>query len=193
MLLIEMRISAEGKILLFTVVNGQQIRSSSIQEFVLSHPDCLSLSIGHSVNILWNKAIERAELYEIYVPVHSGHNLIRVKVRLIVGNTTHETEACETLTEAVMELKELTSPDAEWWIQTCHHCIYSYPAFLGPGWDDRDQLRCYRDTPDEFVQIHQKGQKFVSSDTMYAGNYFVHAFHTCAAWRKPKAIDKDRD
>jgi hypothetical protein len=190
-LLIESRISASGKLLLFTVVNGQPMRGGSIQDLVLSYPQCLSLSIGHTLHISWNNAHKKAEVYEIYVPSHSKHNMINMKVRLHIDHMSYETEECETLTEAIGELKTLTGPQIAWWFQTCHHCLYSYPAFRGPGWDDRDHLRCYRDAPNELVQVQQKGQKFVDFDTMYAGSYFVNAFHTCAAWQPPTAGAKD--
>lgn len=52
--------------LLFTVVDGQQVRASSIQEFILTHQACKSLCIRHTVHVRWNSTPETGEVFEIF-------------------------------------------------------------------------------------------------------------------------------
>jgi hypothetical protein len=183
-LLVEVRRKPDGKMLLFTVVDGQQVREGSIQEFILTHQACKSLCIRHTVHVLWNSTPKTGELLEIFVPEQDVSRGISVRLRLTIASTAYETDACATLTEALMELDDVIGSETDWWLQICHDCYYSAPAFLFPV-DDRDDLRCYRDAPDVVAEVRDKG-KFASPEALYAGSYFVNAFHTCAAWRRRK-------
>ncbi len=185
-LLLELRRSADGTMRLFTEIGGQQIQARSIHEFILARSDCKSLAIPHRVRVLWQGVPRVADLLEVFIPRHDEAANIHVQLRLDMEGSTYETEPCATLSDAVRELRERFPADTEWWLQTCHHCAYSSPFLLGPGWDDRDDLQCYRDAREALAEVRWMG-KFAGYDTLHAGDYFVNAFHTCAAWRPSTA------
>ncbi len=181
-LLLELRKLPDGKMILFTMLEGQQVHANSIQDFVLSHPSCMSLSIRHAIHILWNDVLKSADIVEVYAP--TNHPLYRVSVELQVRfeDIMHTSGMCDDLYEARRELDEAVGPAVLLWLKRCCDCVYSWPATLGPGWDPRDDLRCYRDAPvNLFQEVRQQGNG-ARREALFAGNYFVHAFHTCAAW-----------
>lgn len=182
----EMRTKYQWNIEFFTRINGRDVRVKSLQDFILSEPDAVSLAIPHRVNVLWNNKPEVAELLEIYTPMKVPHHPLMPKVwmnlKLTVGNMSYETTECDHFTEAIWELSELIGSETKWVLQTCHSCNFSYPAFPGPV-SDRDDLRCFRDEPEAFIQIQEKG-KYASLEALNSGDYFVNVFHTCAAWQQ---------
>lgn len=188
----EMRTKYQWNRELFTRINGRDVRVQSLQAFILSEPDSVSLTIPHRVNVLWNSKPEVAELLEIYSPMKGPHHPLMPKVwmnlKLTVGNMSYETKECDSFTEAIWELSELIGSEITWLLQTCDHCNFSYSAFPGPT-SDRDDLRCFRDEPEAFIQMQEKG-KFASSEALNSGDYFVNVFHTCAAWHPKRSLVK---
>jgi hypothetical protein len=176
-----MRKRAKGQWIVFTKVGGQLARYDSLQELVLKQPNCRALIISHTLNILWNDTVHKATLYEILSPSEKKSGLVTVKLRLEVNDKEYETEECDSLTEARRHLVEISSP-VTFQLQICADCCHSWPAVTGPGWDDRDELACYRDAPDAEAELVEKG-KFASDEAAGAGEFFVNAFHSCAAWQ----------
>ena len=183
LILIETRTGLDASTLLFTMIDDQPVRASSIPDLILLRSDCISLSISHIVPILWNDVPSKGQLTEVFLPTPNGTRW-SVKLNLAIGNATYEAPPCISLTEAMWELQTVTEtaiPNLTWSLQTCLECRYSYPAFLGPS-SDRDELRCYRDAPEALTERQQK-HKFASWEALTAGAYFVSAFHRCAAWQ----------
>ena len=178
----ESRTSPVGKTILFTRIDNNEIRAGSIHEFVFKDSQCISMTVPHMVHVVWNGFPVAAELLEVFVPARSDKLApVHIKVSLIVGDASYETVECDSLQDAVLELGEMIGPTVRWSLQTCFHCIFSWPAFLGPT-SERDELRCYRDAPEAFEEIRTKS-KFASQEAREAGHYFVNAFHTCAGWK----------
>lgn len=146
---------------------------------------CLSLSIPHTLYVLWNSVPKAAELVETFVPAPASPSFVNVKLSLVVDGNVYETEACDTLTDAIWELDEAIGEEIEWLLQTCYDCLYSRPAFLTPV-SDRDHMRCYRDVPEAFAEVRRQG-KNASAEALHSGHYFVNVFHTCAAWQPGKS------
>lgn len=170
----------------FARMDGRDIRVRSLQEFMLSESDSISMVVPHHVNILWNGTREVAELSEIFAPMDGPLNPLMPKVwtnlRLTVGDMSYETTECDSFSEAIWELRELIGTKANWLLQTCCHCKFSYHAYHGPV-NDRDDLRCFRDNPEAFAEIQKKG-KFASIEALNSGDYFVNVFHSCAGWQR---------
>jgi hypothetical protein len=184
-LILEVRRTPDQGLLLFTVVDGQPVRVNSIHSFILTHPACRALSIPHTVGVLWNGTHKRAEFLEVYAPAPDPDPTYRVSIEaaLTIEGTTYKSEACATLSEAMAELRDAIGPETDWWLLTCYHCDFQQPAFRFLV-DDRDEMRCYRDAPEAlFVEAKRRG-KGASDEALYAGHYYVNAFHTCAAWRR---------
>lgn len=179
-LLLEVRTMANSTTTIYGMVQGQEIRANSINQLVWALQGCISLSINHSISVLWNGTIKKAELLEVLTPT-ADVNGISTSLRLAVDGATYETEPCHTLTDAEAELYDIIGPDIHWRLRTCFGCSFSRPAFLTPA-SDRDDLRCYRDAQQAFAVVRRAG-KFASFDAYYAGDYFVTAFHSCAAWQ----------
>jgi hypothetical protein len=93
------------------------------------------------------------------------------------------------LTDAYVELQEITELVARWWLCTCFDCKYSGHA-RDYCLSDREYW-CYRDVPDAYAEIAAKG-KYASQEARFAGDYFVDAFHTCAAWQPYRAVVLDQ-
>jgi hypothetical protein len=189
-ILLEIRMMANEEHLLFTMVGDQEIRVGSIYELLHTLPSLVSLSIPHEVHLLWNGEIKQAELTEIFRPRPSvGYPLFAaLQLRLAIEDRNYETSLCNTLQDAVWELQEITKAQADWWLRTCYHCQYAGQA-RDYATSDREYW-CYRDVPDAFAEIQVKG-KYASQEALFAGNYFVNAFHTCAAWRPIQAVPSE--
>jgi hypothetical protein len=184
----EMRTKHDWNRVFFTRVNNQDIQVRSLEAFVLLQPDCVALLIPHQVNVLWNNQSIVAELVEIFTPMRNKHESLAPKVwvnlKLTIGDLSYETVKCDSFSEAIWELNELVGLETIWWLQTCHHCKFSYSAFPGPT-NDRNDLKCFRDEPKAFAEVQEKG-KFASTEALNSGDYFVNVFHTCAAWQQIK-------
>ena len=182
LILIESRQSELEKTLVFTVVDGKQIRIGSMLELVQSLPLLESLSMRHIIRVLWNNEFRDAELVETLVPsrVADDTSLPSLKLALVLEGKTYETTLCDVLTDAYIEMHEMTEDVAAWRWCTCFCCRYARHARFYSN-SDR-QYWCYRDVPDALAEIEAKG-KSASSESRFAGNYYVDAFHTCAAWQ----------
>ncbi len=186
-ILLEVRNFADEKELLFTVIDNQPIRVGSIHELVYSRPELISLSIPHMIRLLWKGEIKKAELIEIfsrsqntaYPPIAS------LQLRLNMEGKTYETTICDTLQDAIEELHEMTRAEALWRLHACYSCRFS-----GHARDyivsDREYW-CYRDVPEVVAEIQAKGRN-KSGKGRFDGDYFVDAFHVCAAWQ-PLQLD----
>ncbi|MBN1120794.1 MAG: hypothetical protein JXJ17_06920 [Anaerolineae bacterium] len=182
-LLWESRTDAQGKTTLFTVLDKQEVRVGSLQEFLLSQRINTTLSIRHSVNIILNSVSKKAELVEYFMTTsETPPHKVQTKLTLVVDDREYKTEECDTLTDAMWELHEIVGEDVEWSLCTCYDCFYCSQAFNSPRYDDRDGYRCYREDQIALNEVRQK-HKFASADALLSGHYFVHAFHTCAAWK----------
>ncbi len=189
--LLESRQSPTEEEILFTIINGQEFRASSIHELVYALPSLVSLSLSHSVRLLWNGFIKKAVLVEIFTPSHTQRPpLADLQLRLIIDDKSFQTTACDTLQDAVWELHELIGDEVKWWLYTCYSCQYSGYArdYLV---SDR-QYWCYRDVPEAVSEIQAIGRAH-RLRARWSGAYFVDAFHTCAAWRPLAFSAKQQD
>lgn len=178
---IELRAKSDSTHLIFTIIDGTEVRASSIQSLVLKRIDCVSLTLIHQFSVLWNSTVKKAILKEAFIRDTDISSYVPVKLSLIIDGETYTTiERCDSFTEAMQELHERVGTEIQWRLQTCFDCEFCWSAFLYPT-SDRDELRCYRDAPEAFKEIQTK-RKFSSQDAIRAGHYFVHALHTCAAW-----------
>lgn len=173
-----------GTSLVYTVIDGQPVRSTNIYSLVIEQPGCISLSIVHHLDVLWNGSIKRGELTEIIYPTPDDKSYpYSVILSLIIDDVTYRTTPCDILQDAVWELQEILEADGiDLWFRTCYHCNFSSGAFLWPI-SDRDGLRCYRDSAEALKEVKQKA-KYASREARHAGVYFVNAFHRCAAWEQ---------
>jgi len=180
-LLFEVRRQFEDQLLLFSIINGEAVRMKSVQDFILKRLECLSLSIPHHIPMQWQGVRKQAELVETFSRSENTNKPILLRLKLTVENKTFEAEG-DCLTEAIFELIEAIGPQIDWYLGTCYHCNYFGAFDAGPGEDDREDLRCYRDAPHEqFLEV-KKRAKFASLEAHCSGHYFVDAFHTCPAW-----------
>jgi len=102
-----------------------------------------------------------------------------LKIRLIRDNLQFESEASDTLTDAICDIQEEVEPDVDLWLMTCFHCKFAGHA-LNYLVGDRE-FWCYRDAPEAFEDVLKRG-KSAKMSSRFAGAFFVNAFHTCAAW-----------
>lgn len=179
-ILLETRTKSDRSRQIFTIINDEQVRATSIQALLLMRPDCKSLSISHEVSVVWDNSIKNATLIEIF-SISQSLGQVSVSLVLEIDGISYSTSECVSFTEAVDELREITGHDKVWRLQTCFDCRFSRPAFLDPT-DDREELRCYRDAPEAFEDV-QARSKFASQEALSAGDYFVDAFHKCAGWQ----------
>lgn len=184
-LLLESRVDTDENRLIFTIINGTEVRASSIFDLVLKREDCISVSIVHNFSIWWNDASKKVEALEVIGRSNNVSYPIYVKLTLRVDNMLYESTEADSLEEAIRDLEEISGLAAPFWFQTCIHCDFSYPAFSGLT-SERDELRCYRDAPIEsFAEVKAK-KKYASPEALSSGNYFVKAFHRCATWQPCK-------
>ena len=169
---------------LFTVINGEAIQLPSLYNLVLRDPECLSLSIPHSLGTEWNGVTKRAVLTEVLVPHHGPKpgRSVNVKLLFSVDNQFFETDLNDTLQEAFIELDEQMGSSDALWFKVCYQCHYGFPKLNGPQ-DERENLQCFRDSPLEHFEEVKRLSKFASAAAQHSGDYFVNAFHTCAAWK----------
>ena len=179
-LLWESRITVDQKHDFYTIFDDQEVHVNSINDFLFTHPKCLSLSVPHDVQVLWNGKSQFAKLTEIFSLQPEKPSVV-IRLSLDISDLSYLTGECDALTDAIWELEEIIGESTKWWIQTCYHCAYSRPAFLVPM-SDRDEMRCYRDAPEAYKEVKLRG-KFASTIALHAGHYFVSAFHSCAAWK----------
>lgn len=180
----ELRVFRDENLTLFTILDGQEIRETSIHSFVINQAECVSLQIEHPIRILWNGQPEKAALIEEFIRAPLDKSTpIHIRVGLKIGENFFQSDECDTLSDAIKELKEFIGDNTILRLQTCFECIFGWPAFRGPGWDDRNSWRCYRDVPPETFKEVLNKLKFASHEVFFSGHYFVNAFHTCAAWR----------
>ena len=177
---LEMRQNKDGAITVFTLVDGEPVRAASLHHLVYEHPEWKILDVPHDVHILWNGTPIKVVLHEIFGPAIDQY--VSIRVQLNIEGISYETELCRTLQDAYWELQEMVAPNTLR-LQTCFDCYFSWSAITGGGWDEHDELVCYRDAPLEAItEIHQRA-KFASEGAEATGQYFVNAFHRCAAWR----------
>jgi len=187
-LLVESRRRLDGGMLLFTVIGGQQVQAHSLHELLLASHRCVALTIPHNIRVLWNGVSKSASLLEVLIPTREPLFQPSVKLQLTFDAATYATETCDTLYDAIRELEDILGGDVAMWFQTCIHCNYSWPALYNPGWEDRNDYKCYRDTPEAHIEIRRNG-KFASTAAQEAGDYYVDAFHTCAAWQRKLPLE----
>ena len=182
-LILEQRLLPDGEMRVFTVLAGQPVRARSIQALMLERPEWVALRLAHTVDVLWKGRRHLAELEEAYLraPGFSAH--LAVALCLRIGGEVVATELCDTLSEALAELQALGAAGGGYRPVICHSCALSRPSLTAPGWDDRDDHQCFRDTPEAYASIGGDGRP-VRGWGLHGGDYFVNAFHTCAAWRQ---------
>jgi len=178
-LLLEYRQHIDGKLDVFTIVGEEPIRAASLHDLISAHPTWESLDVLHNVSVLWNGTFTKVVLHEIFS--RPTDQYVSIRLQLDIQDASYQTEACETLQDAYWELQEVARPNLLE-LQTCQTCYFAWPAVTGPGWDEHDELACYRDSPLAALEMRQNRE--VASDAAQAqGQYFVHAFHRCAAWQ----------
>ena len=173
--------------MLFTKIGGNRVQVPSIQHLILRDKDCLSLSIPHSVVIDWGMDKKQAEVTEVYVPHHGLTPRWSIGILLSVDGVSYQTGPNETLHEALVELDEQMETQQFLWIRTCYQCNYSFPRLSGIQ-DDRENLQCFRDSPLEHFEEVKRSKKFASLEALQSGDFFVTAFHTCAAWKRLQSM-----
>lgn len=180
-IVLELRVKSDRSKQLFTIIDSQHIYSDSIQALLLARPNCKLISISHSIVLVWNEEKKNATLVEAFCKDKHTSKLC-VILKMTCEGLTYETSECDTLSDAISELHELTGQSITWHLQTCYDCRLSDLAFLGPT-DERDELRCYRDAPEALQEEVETKYKFASLEALNSGVYFVSAFHRCAAWK----------
>ena len=163
-ILLEMRQRVNGETEIYTWIHDEKVRAKSIPDLILSRSECLSLTINHDVPVIWGEDIERAILQETLTPNKQDPAHVLLSLKLMVDDIAYETSACVSLTEAIFELDEKVGNEVKWYLKICHSCKFSRPAFAWPV-SDRHELRCYRDAPEAFAEIRNKG-KFASRDAL---------------------------
>jgi hypothetical protein len=181
-LILEVRLLPDGEVRIFTTLAGQPIRANGFRSLLPDRPECLALRLTHAVEVLWGGQRHLAEVEEAYVRDPGAFLSVAVTLRLTIGGQVVTTELHDTLADAVSELRELGAAGGGYWLMTCFSCALSRPALPGPGWDDRDDHQCFRDTPEAYSSIGGDGSSSRGWG-LARGDYFVSAFHTCAAWR----------
>jgi hypothetical protein len=156
-------------------------------------PDWHELVIPHQIEVLWNDESKQAELHEIYASnpqeqIPLSMVPVSMRLRLNLEGNVFETGFNSSLQDALEEIRALIGNDNQLWLKTCYECRYVWDAITGPGGDERDELSCYRDAPAAGAEVRKKG-KWASDEATGAGDYFVSAFHRCAAWEPSKATD----
>jgi hypothetical protein len=189
-ILVEMRKRVDGRWKVFTVVASEIVRASSLQELLLTRPDCYELVIPHEIEVSLNGETKHAQLYEIYARTLQEQVMGRVSIRLrlYIEGSVFETGFNDVLQDALEEIRELIGNGNQLWLRTCHDCRHVWATVNGGGWDERDELSCYRDAPEAGAEVRKKG-KFASKKAIGAGEYYVSAFHSCAAWEPSKTLD----
>lgn len=181
------KLNASQTQMLFTMIDGREVRVSSIFDLILLDKKCLSLSIPHSVMIEWNNKSKRAILTEIYIPNHGPQLGKTIKLLLSVDGNLFETSSNDVLQDAFEELNELIAPQKASRLKICYQCNFSYPKLPGRQ-DERENLQCFRDNLEYFDEV-KEAKKFASDKALNSGDFFVNAFHTCAAWKRWQPSD----
>ena len=188
-LILELRRFPDGAVLWFTIVEGREIRANSFRGLFESIPEMVSVAIPHQLTVTWNGRSREATIIERMFRDTEAPFDVSVQLQLVLDSEAYTTTACDVLQDAQMELYDIVRPEVQLVVQTCTTCFYGYGLSLGPGWDDRNDLRCHRDSPPQlFDSLRRKG-KFASWDARYSGHYFVSAFHRCAAWREWREVE----
>ena len=193
-IVLEFRSSADEKEKLFTIVDGKAFHVDSIYTIINSLPDLIAIRVPHQIRILWGGNSVEAEVIEVFLPSTDPDHIYYDTLQLIlkIEDKVFNTEPCDTLTDAISELHEVTEEVGEggdWRLCTCFNCEFAGYARKYSN-SDREYW-CYRDVEeDQWKEIKSK-RKFANPEAKFAGKYFVDAFHFCAAWT-PK-IRKKKD
>jgi hypothetical protein len=176
------------ELLLFTVIGDQPVYADSVQALLLSQPSWESLRIPHDVTVLLDGERKAARIHEVYT-ANAGHIEIRLLLDIEGEDKVYETEPCDSLQDARRELDELIGPSRGLWLQVCRECLHSWEISTGPGWDEHEEHGCNRD-----ALLAPRENDLLGGVTHFEGRYdfFVHAFHTCAAWRPIRWIRDPR-
>ena len=174
---------------LFTMIDEEAVQVPSLIDLVLRDAECSSLSIPHSVVIELNGVTQRAMLTEIYTPHHGDNMNWSIKLLLAFDKQIFETEQNDCLQDAFVELGELVGSRDALWVKICYQCNYVHVKRSGIQ-DEREDLQCFRDSPPQLFEEAKRRLKFASAEAWASGDFFVNAFHTCAAWQRwqPPAI-----
>ncbi len=168
---------------LFTIINDKPVHVRSIVDLILHDPQCLSLSLPHSVVIELNGVAKRALLTEVYVPHRGAETNWSIRLALTVDGKDYQTGLNDTLQDSFGELHEqMGLPDASW-VKICYQCNYVHGKLNGLQ-DERENLQCFRDSSPEHFEEARRLMKFASAEAWGSGDFFVTAFHTCAAWKR---------
>jgi hypothetical protein len=170
------------ELLLFTVISDQPVYANSVQALLLSQPTWESLRIPHEITVLLDGERKAARIHEIFTS-NAGHIEIRLLFAVEGEDKVYETAACDTLQEARWELRELVGSSRDLWLQVCSDCTHSTSISTGGGWDEHEEHGCNRD-----AHLATRENDLLGGMTHFEGAYdfFVHAFHTCAAWRSSR-------
>lgn len=186
-ILLEFRGSANEEEMLFTIIDGRPIRVGSIHQLVSSLPELVSLTIEHSIRVVWEGQVKRAQLTEIFTHSQANDSVqppnvrpASLQLRLVVDGKTYETTVSDSFSDLVQELKELTEGEGKWRLRTCRDCRYAGQPHLYSA--SEREYWCYRDVPEAIADL-EVNVKFANMKARFEGRYFVRAFHTCAAWQ----------
>lgn len=188
-ILIESRMTWDAIVVLYTKIGEDTYRVESIEELVSSVPKIKSIEIPHKVYLSIDGEMVVANLTEVFSSGGRGNKKpIIFQVKLIIMEKVYRTSDCETLTDAIWELDEIMSQDLKkgWRLFSCYDCRFSYFA---RSYLNSDRMYwCSRDvSTKDLEEIESKG-KFASQKSLFAGVYYVDAFHYCAAWTAKKPI-----
>lgn len=180
-IIIEVRANAIDEFKFFSIVMGEKIVASYLMQFAMLLPNLISLEIPHSLQVMWSNNIYEAQLLEIFqvTETDSDSKSCTLRLELKVDQQVFQTEPCDTLQDAVWELDGLIGDQIQWQLRTCFHCYFSGHArdyITG----DREYW-CYRDSS---IYPERRNQwKSVDPKIRFDADFYVNAFHTCAAWR----------
>jgi len=188
-LLLELRLFPDGATSWYTIFEDRNIRATYTRGLFDAIPEMLGVAIPHQMTITWQGRNREATIIELLSRDTSAPIGVSIQLQLVLDGQTYTTTPCDVLQDAQLEIVDIAGPEAQLVLQSCSNCIYSGASSPGPGWDDRDGMRCYRDaSPQLFEEVVRRG-KFASWDAKHSGHYHVSAFHRCAAWQKPGGVE----
>lgn len=180
-IVIELRANSLDQFTIFSIVKGKVIRSQHLVDFVGSLPELKFLEIPHQVELLWNEKVLKADLIEVFRSPEQAEepDSILFGLNLKIGDTTYSTTSCDTLQDAIVELQSMIGEEVSWFLRTCYDCYYSgHARFYATS--DREYW-CYRDVSG-FSEWRSQW-KHADTSMRFSGDFYISAFHTCAAWQ----------
>jgi len=177
-LIIETRYRPDEGVELFTIYNEVRVRATTLNDLVSKLDGIDEIQIPRKVPIDFGERVVVGRFTEHYRPSRSGNAFAEtVKATLQVDTNVWESPWSDFLGDALVELHQLSPA---WRFRTCMTCALA--AQPSPYGNTDREFWCYRDSPEAIREYEQTG-RFSDGPYRFTGNYWVPAFHRCAAWR----------